>query len=207
MLPLNEKTIHTVFIAFAAFGAALSAVFAILLYYRTKKTEKWGEEEAQPAQDILSVRDYKASKPLVPSLVTEFGAGVGMFVFGLIGLFLTHELFPGPRLFASFCLAVACEAAASMSVYVYRLRFDRMIIFVPKAVGLVGKVLKDIPAGKMGLGSIRLYMNHQIVTISSRSVDEVILTKGTDVRVVYADSDRVAVVERHLPKRDEPFLS
>ncbi|MCL1803574.1 MAG: hypothetical protein FWG30_08065 [Eubacteriaceae bacterium] len=198
---MDEKTLHTLFIASAITGAISSILFIMLLVARTKKNEEWGSDDLGPS-DILAPSESLVSKPLVPLLFTDVGISVLFLAFGLIGKLLASVLEPSPRMIVSFCLAFACEAAASICVYVYRLRRDRKIIYVPKSIGLTGRVLKDIPAQLKGMGAIRIYMNGQVVTVSALSVDEVTLTKGTEVKVMYADSDRVAVVERFVAKPD-----
>jgi len=198
-MPIFDTT-HRIFVAFAVVGLISTCASTAVLIYKTKKSKEWGGEETPP--DILAVQENLVARPLVPTLFTAPGLSFGVLALGLSGLFLTIGLNAYPRLFVSLCLAFSCEIAVSMAVYVYRLRNDKRIIFVPKAIGQVGKVLKDIPAGMKGVGSIRLFFNGQVVTVASKSVDEVILTKGTDVKILYADSDRVAVVERYIARSD-----
>jgi hypothetical protein len=101
-----------------------------------------------------------------------------------------------PTFFIAFFLSAAAELAISLLKYSYDLKFKKNLIFVPNLINMKGMVVVDIPANQRGSGEIRLACDAGVTQIKAKSMDEVILTKGTAINVVYADSDRLVVVER-----------
>ena len=180
-------------------GLAASVYSVFRLYKKIVYANSLSLEDIVLAVDLLNVPEKDVSKPLVPSAFTETGAAFAVFVFGLFSVFFSASSLPqGAQTVICLCFAAASELGASMAVYAVKLSKDKSVIFVPKSIGITGRVLKDIPASKKGTGVIRIFMNGQIVSVQAKSVDEVNLAKGTEIKIIYADDDRVAVVERYI---------
>lgn len=147
--------------------------------------------------DVIKYPDNQIVYPYVPRVLSIMGLLSFFFVFGIGGIAgLSADLKLIPVIVISIFLGTAGEVAASMIKYAVELQTRSDIIFVPKSIGLVGKVFQDIPAGEEGEGAIRVFMNGVVTHIRAMSVDEVVLAKGTDVKILYASSDSIVVVER-----------
>ncbi len=197
------------------YGCMTAAAFCIacdIAYFihKTRKEKKNGSQYASDENidniDLIKYPMQNIVRPFVPNWLSLIGIFSFFFVFGIGGLIgLSANVAFAPMLAISFFLGIAGEVAASMIKYAVELQTRKDIIFVPKSIGLTGKVFKDIPAGEEGEGAIRVFMNGAVTHIRALSVDEVVLTKGTDVKILYASSDTVVVVER-LKKAAGPLL-
>lgn len=152
--------------------------------------------------DLMKVSTQDITKPFVPKTVTVFGIFAFVFVFSIGTLLGMRSSLPNYGVtLISICMAVAAEVLASMLQYAIELQVRADIIFVPKAIGIVGKVIRDIPAAESGEGEIRFCMNGFVTQVCAQSVDEVVLAKGSDVRILYASSDKTVVVERLIQSK------
>ena len=148
---------------------------------------------------MLKYPDKKIKKPITPSTFTLIGVFGFLCAFGLCGLAIAASGLPFLAvLFISACIGLASEVALSMLKYASDIRKREDVVYVPRTVGLEGVVYKNIPANKSGCGYIRLFIKNQVIQIKAKSVDEVILTAGTEIKILYADSDSVVVVERAI---------
>ncbi|MCL1913323.1 MAG: hypothetical protein FWG10_05465 [Eubacteriaceae bacterium] len=196
----NYHSWRLIYIAFCAVGAVSSIIYIIRIAAVTSSANAAKVEGTIAPHDLLAVPEKEISYPLEPKALTGLGVCFACFIFGLSGiLLLATSMPPIPSAAINSMLGMATEVAASMTLYVFRLRKDKNIIYLPKAIGLTGKVAKDIPASKKGVGTIRIFMNGQIVSVQAMSVDEVILAKDADIKIIYADDDRIVVVERMIP--------
>ena len=152
--------------------------------------------------DLMKVSTQDITKPFVPKTVTVFGIFAFVFVFSIGTLLGMRSSLPNYGVtLISICMAIAAEVLASMLQYAIELQVRADIIFVPKAIGIVGKVIRDIPAAESGEGEIRFCMNGFVTQVCAQSVDEVVLAKGSDVRILYASSDKTVVVERLIQSK------
>ena len=181
-------------------GAFLLAGIAVFIVHHKKKEKNPAQEaSAEPNGELLKVAEKDVVKPILPKSFSLFGIFCFFFVFGVSGLgIFSGGLAVSAVALISFFLGVAGEVAASMVQYALHLRYNDDVIFVPQSIGLIGTVVRDIPAGQKGQGSIRVRMKGCVTAMNAMSVDEVVLTKGTDVKILYADSDKVVVVERYV---------
>jgi hypothetical protein len=147
--------------------------------------------------DLLKYPETALVKPYIPKTFTRLGLACALLVFGCAGYFAYGRTLDFiPMFVVVLCFSFAAEVAGSMIQYATELQIRTDIIFVPKSIGLVGKVIKDIPAAERGKGTVRILMNGVVTQMGAMSVDEVVLTKGTTVKILYAYSDRIVVVER-----------
>lgn len=187
-------------------GTAAVVITIILLIRKTKQINRSRYEFFDAVDELMNKPDSEVARPLIPLLFTQVGAAFSVLAFGLSGLFLIRTQIPVfAQIGVASALAAASEICMSLAVYAFRLKRDNNIIFIPKAIGFYGKVFSDVPAGKKGAGIIRIFMNGQVVSVTARSVDEVRLARGTDVKILYADDDRTVVVERNVPDAENPF--
>ena len=193
---------RNIFYACMILSASSALAFTARVFYLRQKmsTNKSGshQETSDSLIDLMNYPDDKIIKAFAPKPVSLFGISCFFFVFGLSGTMGINSQFPFPVvLVIAFCLSVTGAIAVAMLQYALRLKLRSDIVFVPKTIGLIGKVIQDIPAAERGEGMIRLAMNGMVADVCARSVDEVILAKGTDVKILYAYSDVVVVVERY----------
>ncbi len=168
--------------------------------FRKKNVSLQNENEA----DIINMPAKEIVLPLTAKTFSFIGIIVFFAAFGLVGLFSVNAGISSVASVAiSLCLGLTACVSASQIVYAIRLKYDSNIIFVPRSIGLKGKVFENIPARQKGQGSIRLVMNGCVTQITAFSGDETALTKGTDIKVVYADSDKAVIVERYLKDKEE----
>lgn len=172
-----------------------------LFVYKLRKEKISGTDYASDENvgqvDLIKYPEQNIVRPFVPVCFSIIGLFSFFLVFGIGGLVsLSANVAFVPMIAISIFLGIAGEVAASMIKYAVELQTRKDIIFVPKSIGLIGKVFKDIPAGEEGEGAIRVFMNGSVTHIRALSVDEVVLTKGTDIKILYASSDAVVVVER-----------
>ncbi len=152
--------------------------------------------------DLMKVSAQDITKPFVPKTVTVFGVFAFVFVFSIGTLLGMRSGLPNYGVtLISICMAIAAEVLASMLQYAIELQVRADIIFVPKAIGIIGKVFRDIPAAESGEGEIRFCMNGFVTQVRAQSVDEVVLAKGSDIRILYASSDKTVVVERLIQSK------
>ena len=174
---------------------------ARVFYLRRKMLANKGGASKETSDNLIDLMNYPKDKIIhafAPKPVSLFGISCFFFIFGLSGTVGINSQFTFPVvLVISLCLSVTGAIAIAMLQYALRLKLRSDIIFVPKTIGLIGKVVQDIPAAERGEGMIRLAMNGLVADVCARSVDEVILAKGTDVKILYAYSDVVVVVERY----------
>ena len=152
--------------------------------------------------DLLSYPKKKIVKPIVPKTVSYIGVFGFICVFGMCGkLLIDTDMAVIPTLIISFFISVAAQIALTLMKYAFDLKNKSNLIFVPNLINMKGVVVSDIPADQMGLGEIRLACENGVTQIRAKSMDEVALTKSTKVNVLYADSDRVVVVERLVEEK------
>ena len=193
---------RNIFYACMILSASSALAFTARVFYLRRKMLANNSGSHQKNADILiDLMNYpqeKIIKAFAPKPVSLFGISCFFFIFGLSGAIGINSEFAFPVvLVIAFCLSAAGAIAVAMLQYALRLKLRNDIIFVPKTIGLIGKVVQDIPAAEKGEGMIRLAMNGLVADVCARSVDEVILAKGTDVKILYAYSDVVVVVERY----------
>ena len=201
---LNDtQLLRTIFI----YGAIVSLVAIIMyaLYYK-RKIKLLNQQPPIPEVPldiaILKLPTRSVKFPISPSMVSGIGLISFIFVFCLSGvIIISSGLSPIHVLGISFCLAVAGEVSACMIKYSIDLQKIKSTIFAPKTINMLALVSSNIPASQRGEGTIRLMINADVVQIRAKSVDEVVLTKGTLVKVNFADSDKVVVVERYIEKK------
>lgn len=169
--------------------------------FRMKSSLLQDEKQA----DIINMPANEIVLPLTAKTFSFIGIAAFFAAFGLVGLFsIGAGISTVASVAISLCLGLTACVSASQIVYAVRLKYDPNIIFVPRSIGLKGKVFDNIPARQKGQGSIRLLMNGCVTQIKAFSGDETSLTKGTDIKVVYADSDKAVIVERYIKDKDDP---
>ncbi len=175
-----------------------AAAFLVIKNIRRSSTLKalHTDDTVISAGEMLKLPDKKVKKPIMPQAFTLSGVFGFFFAFGLSGLLLLRdELAVNAVFILSLLFGIAGEVSVSMLAYALAIKNDASVIFAPQSVGLTGVVSQNIPASKKGTGYIRVFMNGRVVRIKALSVDEVSLTKGTEVNVMYAYSDSSVVVE------------
>lgn len=179
---------------------SLGWLILVIISLTNKKASSCITVSGAPSNsELLKYPDKKIKKPITPSTFTAIGVFGFLCVFGACGLAIMNSGLPVlAYITISLCFGLAAEVALSMLKYAHDIRKREDIVFVPRTVGLSGVVYKNIPANKAGFGYIRLIINSIPVQIKAKSVDEVILTSGTIVKILYADSDNVVVVERSI---------
>ena len=198
---LNEGFLYKVFFYSSSISVALLLMYSIYFHYKLKIIKNKEREDVAMDTDLLQYPQKDIVKPIIPKSFSVVGIFAFFFIFGITGFALhSSGLKMQHILLISFFLGFAAEVAASMIKYALEVQKREDIIFVPKAISLEGIVSKDIPASQQGEGCVRLIMNRAVTQIRAKSVDEVVLTKATKVKVLYADSDRVVVVERIIDK-------
>lgn len=194
---------RNIFYACMILSASSALAFTARVFYLRRKMLTSGslQETLDTPIDLMNYPQEKIIKAFAPKPISLFGISCFFFIFGLSGVVGLDSEFAFPVvLVIAFCLSAAGAVAVAMLQYALRLKLRSDIIFVPKTIGLIGKVVQDIPAAEKGEGMIRLAMNGLVADVCARSVDEVILAKGTDVKILYAYSDVIVVVERYNAK-------
>lgn len=195
-------------------GTLLIKIFSIMIYlgfaamlaftaadvYKVSRQKKSELPAKKPySGDLLSYPKSKIVKPIVPKTFSPVGLASFVFIFGVCGKILIKTDMPVvPTFIIAFFLSAAAEVAISLLKYSYDLKNKKNMIFVPNLITMKGTVVVDIPANQRGSGEIRLSCEGGVTQIKAKSMDEVVLTKGTAVNIVYADSDRLVVVERYV---------
>jgi TM2 domain-containing membrane protein YozV len=199
-LSVMESNLFKYFVIITIAGALLLVLSVILFFRNFKKAtaETYGIMEPE---DIMNVSEKDIRGPLVPKSITPVGVCAFFPFFGLAAICADRVgLAAIPTILIGIMIGIAALISASVLVYVVRLKNDPSAVFVPNTAGATGKVIRDIPAAQNGRGVIREYTNNQVVQFEAVSLDEVTLTKGTSVKVLHADTDKVAVVERIIQK-------
>jgi len=199
-MPVMDNNLFMIFVAVTVVGFVLliGSVLVFIKNFKKATAEDYGIDEPE---DIMYVNEKDIAGPLVPKSITPVGICAFIPFFG-IACICAHKvgLDTLPTVLIGIMIGIAALISGSILVYVVRLKHDPSAVFVPNTAGAIGKVISDIPAAQNGRGLIRVYTNNQIVQFEAISVDEVTLTKGTPIKVLRADTDKVAVVERIIQK-------
>ncbi len=197
---MDSDTLLKIYLAITVIG--LVALFAAtVIFIRNLKKSVSGEYGMEEPEDILSVDMKFVRSAHAPKTVTPLGI-CAFFPFFGIACICVHQVGLDliPTVIIGIMIGISALVSASILCYVTQLKNDASIIFVPNTAGATGKVVTDIPAAQHGKGVIRVYTNSQVAQFEAISLDEVTLAKGTPIRVLYADTDKVAVVERYIKK-------
>ncbi len=190
----------TIFSWMIYLGLAAALVCMLTDIYKVTRAKKHDAPAPRRYRgDLLNYPKSKIVKPIMPKAFSLVGLTSSVFIFGLCGnILLKTDMALMPTLVIAFFLSAATELAISLLKYSYDLKHKKNLIFVPNLINMKGVAVSDIPANQRGSGEIRLACEGGVTQIKAKSMDEVTLTKGTAVNVVYADSDRLVVVERML---------
>ncbi len=195
---MDNSTLLNLYLTITAAGLLLLVV-AIVIFIKNLKKSTSAEYGIPQPEDILSVDMKLVKSAHVPKTVTPLGICAFFPFFGIACICVQQVgLSVMPTIIIGTMIGISALVSASILAYVTQLKSDASIIFVPNTAGAVGKVISDIPAAQHGKGVIRVYTNSQVAQFEAISLDEVTLTKGTPIKVLYADTDRVAVVERYI---------
>jgi hypothetical protein len=194
----NRMLLITIFSWIIYCGFAATLIFTLVDVYTVSKAGKSAVPNPKKyGGDLLSYPKSKIIKPIVPKMFSPVGLMSSVFIFGLCAkILIKTDMAVIPTFFIAFFLSAAAELAISLLKYSYDLKFKKNLIFVPNLINMKGMVVVDIPANQRGSGEIRLACDAGVTQIKAKSMDEGILTKGTAINVVYADSDRLVVVVR-----------
>ena len=197
---MDNNTLLNFYITTTIIGLVL-LIIASVLFIRNLKKSTSQEYFMEEPEDILSVDMKYVRSAHAPKTVTLLGICAFVPFFGMACI-CVHQvgLAVVPTIIIGIMIGISALVSASILSYVTRLKSDSSIIFVPNTEGSLGKVVSDIPAAQHGKGVIRVYTNSQVAQFEAISLDEVTLTKGTPIRILYADTDKVAVVERYIKK-------
>jgi len=197
---MDNNTLLNLYLTITISGLIL-LIIAIAVFIRNLKKSTSLEFGIPQPEDILSVDEKNIRSAHSPKTVTPLGI-CAFFPFFGIACICVHQvgLSVIPTIIIGIMIGISALVSASIIAYVTQLKCDASIIFVPNTAGAVGKVISDIPAAQHGKGIIRVYTNSQVAQFEAISLDEVTLTKGTPIKVLYADTDKVAVVERYINK-------
>ncbi|MFA0814409.1 MAG: hypothetical protein ACC608_01325 [Anaerofustis sp.] len=197
----NTELWGTIFFVAVLVSGVLMAIVLLRYFFQSRR-----HKQVKPATpecpghihvDLMKVAQQDITKPFVPKTVSVFGIFAFVFVFSIGTLLGMRSGLPNYGVtIISVCMAIAAEVLACMLQYAIELQVRNDIIFVPKAIGVEGRVVRDIPAAESGEGEIRFCFNGYVTQVKAQSVDEVVLAKGAGVRILYASSDTTVVVER-----------
>ncbi len=197
---MDNDTLLKIYLTFTIIGLILlaGAIFFFIRNLRRSVSEEYGMDEPE---DIMSVDIKYVRSAHSPKTVTPLGICAFFPFFGIACICVHQVGLPViPTVIIGIMIGISALVSAGIISYVAQLKSDASIIFVPNTAGAVGKVVSDIPAAQHGKGVIRVYTNSQVAQFEAVSLDEVTLAKGTPIRVLYADTDKVAVVERYIKK-------
>ncbi len=197
---MNNDTLFKIYLSCTVIGLAILSA-AIVLFIKNLKKSASGDYGMKEPEDILAVDEKYVRSAHAPKTVTPLGICAFFPFFGIASICVQQVgLSTVPTIIIGVMIGISALVSASILCYVTQLKNDASIVFVPNTAGATGKVVKDIPASQQGRGVIRVYTNSQVAQFEAISLDEVTLAKGTPIKVLYADTDQVAVVERYVKK-------
>ena len=193
----NEDSIRSIYvICLIASAVAAVAFFVVKKIFANRSKGAESDYLAEVSlKDLVRVTGVEIKKPIEAKTFTVEGLFGFLIVFALSGLVLLHDELPLKAvMILSALFGFAGEVGTSLMAYAMKIKKGNNVVFAPQTVGQSAVVVADIPASKKGQGKIRCIYNNSIVDIKALSVDEVSLTKGTEVEILYAYSDTSVVV-------------